>query len=437
MKRFTSGIVLLFIVNLMAFFPQHSNAINPSESPKKIEITQMFQVLYQYEPVSKITALQIFVNAGQKQEPSGFQGISYLSTWLSIGLPNRGKINHLMKLGSTFSWQVDGDFAVITVKSLTENLDETMELLSSVLKNPLVSNLRISEIKKQMEFALEILEDDSHLAMKFSLMNSFFKTPGYGGSVYGTKDTQKNIKRKHVLNFLSEHFTLKNMVFSVATDLEEEKLKKMFSRHFKDFPVGRPVKTVSIKTEIPEIKEIVIKRETDEVLLAYGFPVPAVSNKKDYCLAMMLEILTGIGVGSRLWEIREDKNLAYTAESELMRMKDAGILALYVKTSPKQLNQAALALEDIIKKLRESGITKDELDVTKEYSKGELMRHTETKHSRSLYIALFESYGLGYDFIVKIFDRIDSVTLREMNDFITATFNPAHQVKVIIGPDSK
>jgi predicted Zn-dependent peptidase len=434
MKRFTCGIILLFIVNFVLFYPQKTNAINGSESPKKIQIDENFEILYQFDQISDISVVQVFLNAGQRQEPSGFQGISYLSSWLSVGLPDRGKINRMMNLGSTFSLQVDGDVAVITVKCLTKNLDETLILLSYVMLNPLVSSLRISEVKKQMKFALETLEDDSILSMNFSLMNSFFESPGYGGSVYGTKETQGKIKRKNILDFHNRHFNLKNMIISIATDLEEEAVKKIFTKHFEGFTVGKLVNPPATKILIPDKKEIITKKETDEILLAYGFPLPAATTGKNFCLAMMLEVLVGRGVGSRLWEIREDKNIAYIAEADLFRMKEAGILALYVKTGPGEINKADKALKEIISSLWKSGITSEELKITKKYSMGEMMRQLETKYNRSLFMGIFEFYGLGFDFTEKIYGNIDAITLQEMNDFIKETFNPDRRVKVVIGP---
>ena len=434
MKRLACGIMLFFIVNNTLFYPQKTNAINGSESPKKIEIDEKFEILYQFDQISEITVVQAFLNAGQRLEPSGFQGISYMSAWLSLGLPDRGKVNRMMNLGSTFSLQVDGDIVVITVKSLTINLDETLELLSSVLSNPLISSLRISEVKKQMEFALDTLEDNPILSMNFSFMNYFFESPGYGGSVYGTKETQEKIKRKNIENFIHRHFNLKNMMFSIATDLDEKSVKQIFKRHFENFAMGEPVNPPGIKIKIPDNRDIVLEREADETLLAYGFLLPEATSRKKFCLAMMLETLVGKGVGSRLWGIREDKNIAYLAESDLFRMKDAGILALYLKTSPKDVDKADRALREIIKSLWESGIDAEELKITKEYSIGDMMRQLETKYNRSLIMGIFEWYGLGYDFTFQIYDQINSITLKEMNDFIKETFNPDRQVKVTIGP---
>ncbi len=428
---------VIFFALIFLFLTVKTASLNALESSKKLEINGKSRIIYQYEPVSKLTVLQLFIGAGQKMGPPGLEGISYVSTWLAIGLPDRTKINTLMNLGSTFSMQVDGDVSVITVKSLSKNFEQTLELISEVLSKPLISSIRISEIKQQMEFALESIVDDPLLTMKLTFLNAFFKTPGYAGSVYGTKESLKKIKRKDILNFLEAYFNLENITFSIATDLDEKTIRKLFERYFKNFTIGKPAAPVTVEVVDPKMKEINITGRADEVLVAYGFPVPRVSSKKQYCLAMMLEVLVGKGAGSRMWLLREDKNLAYIAETELIRLKDAGILMLYAKTASETKNQVQMELSNILSALREAGLSPEEFAVTKEYSKSEILRHAETKHSRSLFAALFEEYGLGHDFLFHIDAEIDSVTLEEMDDFIEEILDPSHQVEVTIGPEQK
>ena len=84
--------------------------------------------------------------------------------------------------------------------------------------------------------------------------------------------------------------------------------------------------------------------------------------------------------------------------------------------------------------LYESGITGEELDVTKTFSKASFLRDNETKTTRAKNLASFEALGLGFTFLDRFSEEIDAISLEEINAFIKEFLDPEKGVEVIVGP---
>ena len=101
----------------------------------------------------------------------------------------------------------------------------------------------------------------------------------------------------------------------------------------------------------------------------------------------------------------------------------------------KEKKEAALeALREVLSELHENGITSEELEVTKSYSKASFLRDNETKTDRSRNLAVFEALGLSYEFLEKIAAEINAVSLEELNAYIKTIVDPARGIEVVVGP---
>ncbi len=406
------------------------------DPPQKLLIDEHFPIVYQQDVSSQITIVQILVKGGKKWQPLGLSGIAYLTSRLALEPPDSGKVRTLLKLGSAFSWQVEGDFALMTVKCLSLHLEETLEIMTAILADPLFSSLRIVHLKEQMEFQQKGQLDDPAAAVSQAVTDAFFTVPGYGGSVFGTEDSLKRIKRKDVEDFYEKYFNRANMAVAVTTDLAADEIRRLMKSHFVKIPTGTPPPEVTAKTVVPGKREIVIVREREQVLIAYAAPVPPL-DRDNFVLAMLLEDLLAKGAGSRLWRLRAESKLAYTVDAQLNQMQDGGTLQVYLKTAQEKSQTALAALKEEMLLLFKGGISEEELQMTKIHTRADFLRRSETKESRALNLAFFEACGLGYRFLEDIFSALDAVTLRQMNRFIKQVLHPDRLLLVTAGPRSQ
>ncbi len=435
--------ILFLIVALTYFllFPLFSASPGQEVSLAKTQIKKKalengLTLIYQKDASSAITVIQILIGGGMKADPEGKQGLAYLTTRLVLEIPDDIAAQKMMSQASQVYLMCFGDYSLINVTSLSENLDETLKIVSQIILDPLFSAIRIDLIKKQMDYRKKMQEDDAINVGRNAALARFFKGTGYGGSVLGNEKSLKSIKRKDIKSFYETHFKAGNMVVAAISDMEEEALSEILERYFNPFPAGKPAEPGALAVSSSEDESIFIEKDTKQYFVSMAFPLPEITIK-NYTLAYMVENLLGKGLNSRLWSLRMQEKLAYNVNSHLTQMKYGGILEAYLETDKKKKEAAVEALRKVLVELYENGITEEEFEVTKTFSKASFLRENETKTMRARNLSSFEALGLGYTFLDRLSSEMEAISLEEINTYIKDIFDPAKGLEIIVGPEEE
>jgi predicted Zn-dependent peptidase len=405
----------------------------PKIQTKKKTLENGFTLIYQKDGSSAVTVIQIVIGGGMKADPVDKQGLAYLTTRLALEIPDDNTAKNMMSQASQVYLICSGDYSLINVTCLSENLDETLKIVSDIILDPLFSGIRIEYIKKQMDYQKKAQEDDAINVGRNAGKARFFKGMGYGGSVFGNEKSLKAIKRKDIKTFYDNHFKAGNMIAVAISDMEEETLCGILENYLIQFPAGKPAEAEDIIVSPPENNQIFIEKDTKQYFVSLAFPLPEITIR-NYTLAYMIENLLGKGLNSRLWSLRTHEKLAYNVNSHLTQMKYGGMLEAYLETDKEKKEAAIIALRKVLNDLYMDGITQEEFEVTKTYSKASFLRENETKTTRARNLVSFESLGIGYTFLDRLSEEMEAISLEEINAYIKEIFDPAKGLEVIVGP---
>jgi predicted Zn-dependent peptidase len=401
--------------------------------PEKVVVNDHLSFLYQQDLSSKITVIHILVNGGKRAVPVSQRGLSFITTGLAVEMPDIDEVRQLMQSATVHYYHVHSDYVTISIRSLTENLEKTLKIIARVLRKPLFSGLRISNVKRYLKHRQKAEEDSPELLMELTFFKSLFTS--YAGSVYGDPESLKKIKRKNILNFYKRFFNHANMVISVCTDLSKAEIIPIISKNFDSFPAGETQPLETVQASVPEKKEFFLKKDNQQVLISFGALLPGMS-RKNFALIYMLENLLGKGIGSKLWPLRAKKELAYSLKTRFIQMQDAGLLTIFLKTDISKREEAHQALKGLIIDLYKNGITSEDLAITKVRSQADFLRDNETKERRTQWLAYFEALGVGFDYLEAFFSHLDQVTLEDLNTYLKKVLNPDQLLEVVIGRES-
>jgi predicted Zn-dependent peptidase len=408
-------------------------------TPEKIAVddngSTKFSCIFHRDVTSAITVCRFFIKGGKKAEPENRKGLAFITTRLCIELQAYSDIRELQELGSSFSMQVEGDYSIITARCLSENLEDTLKMLTTILAKPLVSSLRISHVKKNMEHRQKSEEDDDYELMNREYYNIFFGKEGYGGSVFGDKDSLKQLKKKDITGFHKKYFNLSNMVITISSDLPKEEITDILKKHVGSLPKGEIQLSASPVQKQGEAgkKENFFKKQQTQSLISLAVRLPEMTPHNFTC-AYILETLLGEGIGSRLWPIREEKKLAYRLQARVTQMKDAGILIVHLKTGNSKKENALAALKEVLTDLYEKGTTETEFSAVKTLSRACFLRNNETKDMRTFNLGIFETAGPGFEFLEDFFSHLERMQAADFNTYIKDVLKPGNLVKITIGP---
>ncbi|MGB7296046.1 MAG: pitrilysin family protein [Candidatus Aminicenantales bacterium] len=421
------GAALIFLIGT------GRDGVSGEASVRKMALDNGLNIILEVDESLPTTILQILVKGGKRAEPSGKRGLAFLTTRLSVEIPDSGKAQELMRLATQFSVTTLGDHSLINIECLSENLEASLKIFSKIILDPLFSGIRIDAVKKNMAHQSRIEEDDSVRLGHLAGLSAFYVGTSYAGSIYGDEDSLKAIKNKDVSDHYRRFFSGANMVLSLSSDLPEKMLLDLAAKYFSEIPRGEPVFFDPVSGCDPEKRAVHLERDTKQTYVGLAYLLPGVS-PRNFALASLLENLLGKGPGSKLWPLRSEKKLAYNVNCRATLMNSGGILEAYLETDNVKMITAKAALQEQILGLCRDGISEEDLEFAKTAALADFVRDNETKTGKVTTLAFFESAGLGFDYFRAFPSEIEALTLEGVNTSIKHILAPEKAVEVVIGP---
>ncbi len=401
--------------------------------PASFVLDNGMEVVLQRDGSAPITVVQLLVRGGDGDDPAGLNGLAYLASRLSLEVTDGDKLQQLIDMGSSFSLDVGGDYALITIRSLSRHLNETLAVLTAMVSEPLFSDLRVGGIKEHMEFLRKLEEDDPVDLMRKTVAASFYDRPACGAARYGTKESLGRLGRRDVQAFHRGRYVGGNMAAFVVSDLAAEELRPLLARPLGRFAAGPRAEPLPLAPARPAQAEMALERKTAQALVSVSTPLPPLSDA-NFPLAWLLESWLGKGSGSRLWRLRGRNGLAYGLNAELRPHRRGMLLSAYVLSGANRRAEARAELAQLLREAAANGAGAAELESAKAFACAEFRRAGETRERRAALLALFEGCGVSWRRAGDFEARLRGIGLDEFNDFLKAALAPERWLQLDIGP---
>ncbi len=374
-----------------------------------------------YIPIVSIQL--VFKNAGHLSNT--IDGLADMSAkLLNEGTSKEGSIGFASRLDARaidLHASVGRESLVIEVSALKSELSYAVERLIELFKDPNYTKEALTQIKHQKIGWLKQKESDFDYIAASALRKMLFKDSSLAKPYDGTVESIEKLTLQDIQTFITKHLGYNNVIAVVGGDIS---LKESQSYLHEILNILPKVETTEVeKITVSDKKEIkLIDEETQQAYIFFGSPFNFAYNEKDQYKAKIAEyLLGGAGFGSRMMEeIRVKRGLTYGVYASLRRTKSASYMSGYMQTKLSTQDEAKALIQSVVDEFVKNGITQKELDDTKKFLLGSEPLRMETLSQR-----LARSYNDYYyerplDFAKEQLEKIESVTLKEMNDFIKA-----------------
>ena len=308
---------------------------------------------------------------------------------------------------------------VIEVSSLKSEFPYAVERLIELLKDPNYTAEALEQIKHQkLGWLMQKKSDFNHIASN-ALRATLFKGSALGRPYDGTVESIKKLKLENIQTFISTHLGYNNVIGVVGGDISLEESTKYLKDILALFPKVETKEVEKVKASAKKELEY-IEEDTQQAYIFFGAPFDYAYNEKDQYKAKIAEyLLGGAGFGSRMMEeIRVKRGLTYGIYASLRRTKSVSYMSGYMQTKLSTQEEAKALIQSVVDDFVKEGITQKELDSTKEFLLGSEPLRTETLSQRLGRAYNDYYYERPLDFAKEQLAKIESVTLKEMNDFI-------------------
>ena len=132
--------------------------------------------------------------------------------------------------------------------------------------------------------------------------------------------------------------------------------------------------------------------------------------------------------------IREEKGLAYYAYSTFAAYRHVGPFLVRAGVNPRNIDQAIDDISKSLRKIKEEGVTKKEIEESKDSLIRSLPRQLETNSAVATALASIEFYDLGLDYFERLPDILREVSRKDVHRVAKKYLHPESCAIVLAGP---
>lgn len=382
--------------------------------------------------------VEIGFAGGALLEPENKEGVaSFVASTMDEGAgpyDSRAYATKLDELSSRISFDSSRDSFYVGARMLTENADETFDLLRTVLTEPRFDSEPVERVRNQIIVGLKrAAKDPDSLASR----NWYARMmPGSPYARRASEETVSAITTADLRDQFDRMIVKSRMKIGVVGDITEQELGEMLDRVFNALPEGTPL-------ELPEIEVrqaggmLIVEEDIPQSVAIFGHE-GLLRDDPDFIPAYVMNyVLGGGGLTSRLTdEVREKNGLAYSVYSYLNPLKGAGLYMGGVATSNDRVKRSLDLIRQEWTRMAEGGLNAEELDAAKRYLTGAYALRFDSNAKIARYLVAAQEAELGIDYIDRRNGLIEAVTLEDISRVATRLLHEDRLFTVVVGkPD--
>ncbi|MDF2512896.1 MAG: ymxG [Herbinix sp.] len=337
-------------------------------------------------PYLRSSSFGIWVKVGSADEDETNNGIAHIiEHMLFKGTKNRSAkqiADAMARIGGNMNAFTSKECTSYYATTLIEHLPIAIDIISDMLINSLIDEKALKKEKGVIIEEIDMYDDSPEDLVHEMLQERIWKDHPLGYIISGTKKIVRKVTKEQIQAFMDYHYVGENMIISVAGNIKSNEILQLLEEKFGSIKAKSNMPGRSI--DRPEYNKVICKRDKDIEQMHCNIAFNSISylSEERFVLTVLNSIFGG-GINSRLFQkIRENSGLTYTIYSYGSSYRETGLFHIYAAMNPSQTALVVKKIFQILSELKKKGVTKDELSMTKEQIKTELILGSESAKSR-------------------------------------------------------
>ena len=367
----------------------------------------------------EVVRMDVLFSGGRWQQSQKLQAL-FTNRMLREGTTKYTAATIAEKLDYYGSWlelSSSSEYAYITVYSLNKYLAKTLEVVESMIKEPLFPQKELQTIlDTNIQQYLVNTSKVDFLAHR-SLLKSLYGEQHPCGKIVMEEDYH-TITPEVLREFYERYYhsgSCSIFLSGKVTDDIISRVTDIFGIPFGQYQLQMPKSSFPFAA-IPE-KRIFTERE-DAMQSAVKMGCTTITREHpDYPKLRVLMTLFGGYFGSRLMSnIREDKGYTYGISAGVVFYPDSGLLIVSTETDNEYVEPLIQEVYHEIDRLHLDPVSAEELRIVRNYMLGEMCRSYESPFSLSDAWIFIATSGLDDDYFSRSLLAVNEVTPMEIQD---------------------
>jgi len=383
------------------------------QAPTRYVLHNGVRVLIQEYPSSEVVAVQLWVRAGGRDEAPTELGLAhYLEHMLFKGTTTRPKgfvDRDVEGVGGYINAGTSLDFTYYYVVMPASRAVASVELLTDISVNSSLDETELELEKKVVLEEMRMTEDAPQRYLARRLYEMVFDGHPYGRPVLGTPEIIQKLTRNTLLAFYRRHYVPESFTLVVVGPVDrvailaaaERTLGRLPRSGLQRLPQSLPPGLTPKRNETP--------RPVTLAYLGMAWPGPKIDHADTPAVELLASIL-GQSRSSRLPQsLRERQALVNSIGSDYTALEAGGVITVTARLESANLARAEAETVNEIRRVRDQGVTNDELRRAITRAEAEHAFRSETADGRAQLFGHAETVWRLSEELAYI-DRLRSVT---------------------------
>jgi zinc protease len=365
-----------------------------------------------------IVSIQVSMLGGVRYEEETLNGINqFMAVMITKGTEKQTSLEIAKKverMAGSFSGFSGYNSFGLNFTFLSQHFDEALTLLGDVIRQPSFDSDEMEKRRRSILASIRRQEDNLDRTVFRLFRKALYEKHPYRMDMIGTLESVQRITQKDLKEYYRRIAVPENMVFTIVGDVDMNQAVQAVQKEFGKLDKGNFVHPgVAQEPPLQKTRKSEVYKEKEQAHFVIGFLGPTIRSKDRYAVEVLDAALSGMG-GRLFYELRDKESLAYSLAFIGNVNLDPGYICVYMGTHPDKLDKAIESVLRELKKVKEEGLTLDEVERAKRYLIGNFEIGLQTNGAQANRISVDELYDLGFNYYEKYPDDIKRVSMEDI-----------------------
>jgi zinc protease len=389
-----------------------------------------------------LVSYRLALRTGDAHDPLELPGLmDMLTGLLTEGTQSRTSreiADEVARLGATLQSGANSDYTTVAASSLSTFSENILELMADVALRPVFPENEVELTRQNTKESLKQQRaQPSFLASEMVARVMFGKHP-YSITA-PTPESIDATTRERLIEFHRSMFIANNAVLVVAGDVNQDSILQQIEELFGRWEQGAvPDENFPPPPQRAARSAYIVDRpgsaQSNIVIANLGIT----RTSPDYFPMLVMHTVLGANASSRLFmNLREDKGYTYGAYSSLDARRTAGTFRATAEVRTPVTGDSLREFFYELDRIRSEPVSEKEIADAKSYLTGVFPIRLETQEGLIDQLVQIKMFGLPDDYLEIYRNRIQAVTIEQIQQVAAKYIKPDKAAIVIVGDGSQ
>lgn len=389
---------------------------------------------------ANVAHLGVIIDAGTRDELPDQNGLAHLIEHMIFKGTHRRKAFHILSrlenVGGELNAYTSKEETCVYASFLHAHYPRAMELFADILTQ---STYPEKELEKEKDVVLDEInsyKDNPSELIFDDFEELLFRDHPMGRNILGVPESVKKLRRPDIMEFLHRNYQPQHMVISSVGNISLNRLLVLINKNFGSLTGNENRATrLPVGAYQPAIRTQALSNFQAHCII--GAPAYAVFDKKKTALALLINILGGPGMNSRLnLNVREKYGYCYNIEAHYVPYSDSGYFNIYLGTDMEYLEKTIKLVLKELSLMRTTRLGTLQLHRAKQQIAGQLAIALESNAGEMISMGKSHLYFEKVDSYRQVMEKISALTDARLLEVANEIFDTSQLSRLTFVPQS-